>query len=219
MRIVQSINTLKIKLVLNTLMLVFLAVSCKTPEPPTPYQYEKNPTFTWGFAEFYGNYFSNYQIDNNVLTLNLFSDKLYVNDKSQLDGHGQYLILQDVFVAPGDTLLPEGEYEVAETGAPFTFFGGKKYEDNREVIPSGAYMYYVEVDPLRSKMVYVTAGKMTVSMSREGVYTINCDFIVDGKTELKATFYAELPHLDRVATTAVGVARKTAYQPKMPLGY
>ena len=126
MKIVHSTNILKYKLVLTTLLLVLLAVSCKTPEPASPYQYEKNPTFTWGFAEFYGNYFSNYQIENNVLTLNLFSDKLYVNDQSALDGYGQYLVLQDVFVAPGDTLLPEGEYRVAETGAPFTFFGGKK---------------------------------------------------------------------------------------------
>ena len=83
MKIVHSTNILKYKLVLTTLLLVLLAVSCKTPEPASPYQYEKNPTFTWGFAEFYGNYFSNYQIENNDLVISVIDNGKGLNEKTE----------------------------------------------------------------------------------------------------------------------------------------
>lgn len=190
---------------------VILAVAlfgCKQPEPPAPYRYEANPKFSWGFADFYGNYYQNYDISNNVLTLNLFTEKLSVNEKNTLVGTGQYLIIEDIFSEPGDTLLRSGTYKVAETGEPFTFFSGKKFEDNREAIPSGAYIYYIEADPTKSKIAYIKEGTMEVSTEDGEFCSINCDFTLDDKTNLKGTFNSKLIYFDLVATTPAGVKRE-----------
>lgn len=190
----------QIKSILFLLVTVVL-FSCKPAEPPAPYTYEAKPNFTWGFADFYGNYYQNYDIQNNVVTLNLFTQKLFVNDKNQLDGAGQYLIIEDIFSAPNDTLLPAGNYKVAETGEPFTFFGGKKFEDNREAIPSGAYVYYIEADPTKSKIAYVTDGSMKISIENDTIYNIACDFTLDEKIAFKGNFKQVLYHIDRTVTT------------------
>lgn len=188
-----------------------ILVSCKPDAPAPPYKYESNPNFTWGFAEFYGDYYNhgNHPIKNNVVTLNLFTEKLFVNDKNQLDSTGQYLIIEDIFSAPSHILLPSGEYRVAETGEPFTFFSGKKFEDNREAIPSGAYIYYIESDPTKSKIAYITDGTMTVNAINDTTYSLSCNFILDEKTELKGTFNNVLYHIDRQATTPSGLPRKS----------
>ncbi|HHT23464.1 MAG TPA: hypothetical protein GXZ87_09195 [Bacteroidales bacterium] len=200
-----NINTL----IISFLLLVTIAVfSCKPPEPLPPYTYETNPKYTWGFAEFYGSYYSNYHIPNNVVSLNLFTEKLFVNDKNQLDGVGQYLIIQDVFSAPGDTLLLSGEYKVAETGEPFTFYSGKKFEDNREIIPSGAFVYYLEAEPTKSKIVYIVDGTMNISTMDYKTYTISCNFILDDKTELKGTFNSILDFYDKAAETPPSMERQ-----------
>ncbi len=188
---------------ISVFLLVFatLLVSCKPDAPTPPYKYESNPQFTWGFADFYGDYYSNYEIPNNVVTLNLFSEKLFVNENNQLDGTGQYLIIEDIFSAPNDTLLPAGNYKVAETGEPFTFFSGEKFEDNRDVIPSGAYVYYIESDPTKSKTAYIKDGTININIENDTIYTIQCDFVLDDKTELKGTYKNVLLHFDRTATT------------------
>lgn len=197
---------------ISVFLLVFatLLVSCKPDAPAPPYKYESNPQFTWGFAEFYGDYYNhgNHPIKNNVVTLNLFTEKLFPNAQNQLDGVGQYLIIEDIFSAPTDTLLPNGNYNVAETADPFTFFGGKKFEDNRETIPSGAYIYYIESDPTKSKIAYITDGEMTINAINDTTYSVSCNFMLDEKTELKGTFNGVFYHIDRTATTPVASLRK-----------
>lgn len=198
------------KLIKSILLLLVTVVlfSCKPTEPPAPYSYEANPNFSWGFADFYGNYYQNYGIENNVVTLNLFTQKLFINEKNQLDGAGQYLIIEDIFSTPNDTLLPAGNYKVAETGKSFTFFGGKKFEDNRETIPSGAFIYYIETDPTKSKIAYVTDGSMNISIESDTIYNITCDFTLDEKTAFKGNFKQVLYHIERTATTPPSSARQ-----------
>lgn len=205
------------KICLISSFILVLLTACKTETLRVPYQYEVNPAFKWGYAEFYGKYFSNYNINNNVLTLNLFTEKLFVNSDNALDGTGQYLILENIFIAPSDTILPAGMYSLGETGAPFTFFGGKKFEDNGQEIPSGAFIYYIEPEPTKSRIAYVTGGTFNVSISNDSVYNIQCDFELDGKSQLKGTFKNVLSHIDRsAATTPVEATRqklKLAYHP------
>lgn len=197
----------KLKTILFSLILVSF-IACKPAEPPAPYPYETNPKFMWGFADFYGNYYQNYEIENNVVSLNLFTEKLAINDKFQLEGVGQYLIIEDIFSASSDTLLPNGEYKAAETGEPFTFYGGKKFEDNHDAIPSGAFIHYIEADPTKSKIAYITDGTMNIHAENDTTYSISCDFILDGKTELKGTFNNVLYHIDRVAETPPSAVRR-----------
>ncbi len=186
--------------ILIPLILLTVLAGCNRIEPAAPYNYEINPKLNWGYALFYGNYYQNYEIESNVLTLNLFSDKLYVNEDSELEGYGQFLVMEDVFVAQGDTLLPSGTYHLDdESGEPFTFFGGKRFKDNHNTIPSGAYLYYIEREPLRSKTAYIEAGNMTVGYDEAGYYQIIANFTLDDKTEIRVEFKGEMPHIDQTA--------------------
>ncbi|VBB46043.1 hypothetical protein TRIP_D380029 [uncultured Paludibacter sp.] len=193
-------------------------ISCNGNSPVPPYVYETNPQYTWGFAQFYGAYYSNYEIQDNVLTLNLLTDKLGVDSLNQLTGTGQYLILEDVFTNSADTLLPEGTYTAVDTITdikPFTFLKGKEFKENSssDGIPSGAYVYYFEEDASKDVIKYIVSGSFTVSYNLQNDnYTINCDFTTKDKKNIKGTFTEELPHFDLSAKIKAGMTREKIFK-------
>lgn len=191
-------------------VLVACMSSCK-PEPiPSSYVYETNPVFTWGYAEFYGDYYNhgNYNIGNNVVTLRLFTDGLFVENDT-LKGAGQLLVIEDIFSAPADTLLPGGAYRVGEAGEPFTFLPGKAFDSGSQIIPSGAYIRYIEADPLKSKTAYITDGTLGVSLHGDTTYSIECLLTLDGKVALNGKLARRpIPHFDRTATVPPAGVRR-----------
>lgn len=191
-------NLLKISIIIGFVLLV----SCNENTPNLPYEYQTKPTFTWGFAEFYGDYFNNYDLDENVITLNLFTGGLSVGAGNQLIGSGQYLIIEDVFVNSADTLLPTGTYTAVDSiidVKPFTFLKGKEYKEksSSDGIPSGAYIYYFEPDASKNMIKYIVSGTMTVSyIAQSETYSINCDVTTKDKKNIKGIFTGKLPHYD-----------------------
>lgn len=185
-------------------LLAFLAFSCEKSEPTITYKYNYNPTFTWGYAQFYGAYYTNYQVPNNVLSIHLFSEGLKIAD-NKLDGTGHYLVISDLFLQPTDTLLAVGKYTVANTRKPFTFFAGEEFKDNRNEIPTGTYIYFVEPEPSKSKVAYVTDGSLEVEIENDSVYSINAQFTLDDKESFKATYRHPLHHFDASATVKSGI--------------
>jgi len=196
-------NYMKIKIqnIVIGVSLLILMASCKSESPALPYSYESNPQYTWGYVQFYGDYYKNYQNLNNVLSISLFSKGLSINSDEQLVGTGQFLFLEDVFSAPADTMLRQGTYTIAETGVPFTFFSGKEFKNNNETKPSGAYIYYIEADASKSKLQYITEGSFTVSIQNDTIYSVTCNFVTADKKELKGNFKGVLPHYDESAKT------------------
>ncbi len=182
-----------IKLAIAVSILTF--ISCKDNTPNQPYQYELNPAYTWGYVVFYGDYYADYLNKNNVLTVNLFTDSLKINNQNELLGYGQYLFLEDVFVAPSDTLLPEGIYRVDNSGEPFTIAPGINDTIDNQVYTLGAVINYYEPNPLKSTQKLIVGGKMTVSRQGEN-YSLNCDFVLQDSLKLKGIFSGTLPHFD-----------------------
>ena len=97
---------------------------------------------------------------------------------------------------------------MAETGEPFTFYSGREYEDNRNAIPSGAFIYYIEAEPTKSKIAYIADGTMTIDAVNDTLYSISCNFKLDDKSELKGTFNGLLRHYDQTAETPPGMVGK-----------
>lgn len=173
--------------------------------------YEKNPAYTWGYAEFFGNYYSNYGNNNNVLSVSLFTDSLKLNTLGNLTGLGQFLFLEDVFQAPSDTLLQDGTYTVNDTGKPFTVAPGKNDTVDNTLYPIGAYISYYEYNAANSTLKLISHGSFTVSHSGS-IYNIACNFKTSDSTELKGNFSAQLPHIDQsLSTPKSGVRKKLAY--------
>jgi len=185
---------MKIK-ILNLLFLILL-VSCKTDTPDPIYKYNSSPNYTWGYAEFFGAFYKDYKIDNNVVTLNLFSDSLYINENGNLAGIGQYLFIEDIFILPADTILPEGQYLVSDKALPLTFYKGEKLEIDDNKFTVGAYVYFIEKNKLYSTLKFITSGTFLVTNQDDNSQKITCNFLLSDSTVLKGQFKAMLPHFD-----------------------
>lgn len=196
-----------VKILFTSCLLFF--ISCNSNTPVLPYVYETNPQYTKALEAFYGAYYSHYNCQNNVVALNLFTKDLGLDEQKQLAGIGQCLVLTDVFISPQETLLPEGTYNLAETKQPFTFFGGKEFKEKEGTsgTPSGAYICYVEADPSKSKIKYITEGSFTVSIQAKE-YVITCNFKTDDKKELKGTFKGAFYYTDVSKKVKAGVPRE-----------
>jgi len=189
-----------------------LLVSCNGGEPVALYKYNNNPKYTWGYAEFYGAYYSQYGIKNNTISLSLFSDSLKVNNEGTLEGSGQYLFLEDIFISPTDTLLPIGKYTISktETANSMTFYAGKKDTIDSEIYPIGAYISYYEENTAKSTLKLISNGSFSVSLVNDTIYNIVCDFVTSDSLKLKGTFKGVLPHFNQSIkpTQTVSPARR-----------
>jgi len=200
------IDESRIKLFMNkkniiVFLLLFLALnSCKTNDPEIKYQYNTNPSYTWGYAEFYGAYYADFNIANNVVSLSLFSDSLYLNDQGELDGLGQYLFLEDIFISPNDTILPAGEYKIADNGNPLTFYKGEEFKVDEVKYNIGSYILYIEKNTLFTVQRFISGGSFKVS-NQGNTQQISCDFTLSDSTKIKGNFSAELPYFDQSLRT------------------
>jgi len=177
------------KNVLIPVMLVLLMLfSCEKKEAFI-YDYETNPQYTKGYVDFWGSWYADYGVENNVLSLNAFTDSLLVDDEGQLNGFGQYLYLEDIFLAPSDTLFPEGTYRISNSGEAFTIAPGEEFEEEGKKTDVGAYIIYYEQNESFSIRKFIVDGSMTVA--QVGEYTrFDFDFILDDEdsTELKGRY-------------------------------
>jgi len=196
-------------------LIVFVATfltSCVGGQLNQQLVYEKNPQYTWGYAEFFGDYYLPENGNkNNVLSVSLFTDSLKINEVGSLTGIGQYLFLEDVFQAATDTLLQAGTYTVNDSGLPFTVAPGKNDTVDNAAYPIGAYISYYESNAANSTLKTITGGSFTVGYSGNK-YTIACNFKTSDGLDLKGNFNAILPHIDQsLATQKSGICPKLVH--------
>lgn len=194
-------------------LLLILAISCNQTHINT-FSYEFEPEYTWGYIDYYGDYYSNYGLDENVLTLNLLTDKLSTDSNGSLQGTGEYLVLSDIFISSHDTLLPTGTYTVVDTiteVAPYTLLAGNSYTESTssDTTPFGAYIYYFENTESRNTIKYITDGSFTVTQENDTTYNFTFDFTTKDKKNLKGTFSGVLYHYDESIYTLAGMKRKS----------
>ncbi len=182
------------RLFIPALALLFFLSSCEKKEPSV-YVYETDPVYTWGYADFWGNYYGEYGINENVLSLSLLTKELSVDSTSSLVGIGQYLYLEDIFVAASDTLLPEGTYTVSKSTGPFNITPGEILEIDGQKLEVGAFVYFLEKNTMFTKMKYIQEGTMKVAYSGDNT-RLDFDFMLDDKTTIKGRFEGQLPYFD-----------------------
>lgn len=192
------------------LLLVFFSCEKKIP---VEYAYESDPVYSWGYAEFWGDYYSEYEITENVVSLSLFTDDLIVDSTSSLVGIGQYLYLEDVFVASSDTLLPAGTYSISDANDRFSIAGGEELEIDGQVFDVGAFVYFMEKNEMFTIRKFITAGTMKVEYSGS-LTRMEFDFTLDDDTGIKGSFEGELPYFDSrfASSTQSAPSRKDALQ-------
>jgi hypothetical protein len=184
------------KIYLLIILFPILWSSCNGGDPPLPYAYNTNPVYTWGYVEYFGTEYETYNNTNNVFSVSLFSDSLDVDSTTNgLIGTGQFLFLEDVFLAPPQTSLATGTYTINSSGLPFTVAPGKNDTVGTEAFPIGAMISYYEENTSKSKLKFITEGTFTVTKS-VSTYTINCNFKTNDKKELKGSFTGSLGWID-----------------------
>lgn len=189
------------------LLSAIILVACKPDEPKAKYVYEAKPHYNWGYAEFYGPYYSDYKITNNIIALSLFSDSLKVSKAGELSGLGQYLSIEDIFVPSDINYLPEGTYISSKSGLPFTFYPGEQFPVDELKIGVGANLFYFEKNKAFTIKKYISRGSFNVKIS-ENKHTINCNFVLSDSSKVEGTFTDTLPHFDFSLTKMNGSRRK-----------
>lgn len=192
------------------ILLVFVFVSfasCRTYEPTIVYKYNTDPKYSWGYAEFYGTYYSENQNNNNVISLSLFSDSLYINKNGNLAGNGQYLFLEDIFVSPTDTILPNGVYKVSKEQTPFTVYPGEEFKVDDAKYVIGSYIYFIEKNSNYTVQKLISRGSFSIT-NLSDTRILNFNFTLSDSTTLKGSYTAPLNHYDQSLSKHSGVPRK-----------
>ena len=188
-----------------TVAITFL--SCKPDEPIAKYIYEAKPHYNKGYVEFYGPYYDQFNIKNNVVSLSLFSDSLKISDEGELSGLGQYLTIDDIFVPDGVDYLAEGEYVADSTSKPYTFFHGQNFKVDDIKIDVGASLYYFEKNKNFSVKKHISRGSFTVKIT-DSKHIITCNFVLSDSSKVEGSFSDTLPHFDFSLPTMDGIRRK-----------
>jgi len=126
------------KYYISCLFISAMIISCKHAEQPKNNSLASN-LFTYGYCVFYGSHYDYLDIKENVVAMSLFSPSLAVDSAGYYVGTGTNLLISDIFLAPSDTLLPNGSYSATDSASAFTFLRGQSFDGN----PIGAYMLVV----------------------------------------------------------------------------
>ena len=189
---------------LNLLILFFviLLTSCNGGEPPLPYAYNTNPRYTWGYTQYFAKEYTTFGINNNILSVSLFSDSLSIDSLTKgLVGTGQFLFLEDIFVSPFQTTLTAGTYTINSSGLPYTVSPGKNDTVGTEIFPIGATISYYEENSSKSKLKFITEGTFRVTKSLiSNTITIIFDLKTDDKKTLKGSYAGKLEYYDESLT-------------------
>lgn len=172
---------------------LLLLSGCNNSNPKPDKIYQSNPQYTWGYVLYFADYYSNVGIENNVVSLSLFTENMKVENGS-LSGMGQYLYLEEICLTPTDTILPTGLYTLNDTREPMTALPGQVPEEYPYTI-IGANITYVDDDGV--EYMLIKEGSFTVhSASDDGEgyydYHITFDFVTTRNMALKGEFNGKL---------------------------
>lgn len=159
---------------------------------PTPY-HGKPAEYNLAYEELYGQCYD--YIPHCVVSLDLYSEGLTLNEQHRMQGTGYNLFLSDIFVPDrtgADSLrLAVGEYHNTTTGEPFTFLPGRDYEGK----PHGMYLLYVEEGILQSIQV-LDSGYMVVKDTTNALkdlqFTLYYKNVYGSRATYKTHFQGEL---------------------------
>jgi len=190
----RSAKTISSRLIYAAIFSLIVLTACDNTVQ-APYVYKSNLEFTTGKAEFYGNYFANYQNNNNVISLSLYSDSLLINNKTSV---GQHLNFDNIFIPAADSILPEGTYKNDTTGNSFTFIAGTKIIANGYYQTVGAILNYWEPLPKNSTSKLITDGTFTVSYNSNHLPTFTLNLTTDDKLKISGTFVGKINYTSAI---------------------
>lgn len=141
--------------------------------------------YTSAYQEIYGRCYDS--IPHAVISLDLYSEGLELDENHRIQGTGYNLYLSDIFL-PDRTgndslLLAPGIYHSDTTALPFTFLPGKNWEGT----PSGMYLLYIENNALQSIQL-LDSGTIVVRDTSNNLLDLQFTLYYKNKYGYKATY-------------------------------
>ena len=167
----------------------FLLAACSqrnTPQPKVRTQTE----FNTALAKFYRAFYSSVGVEENVLSLDLFSEGISLNKEGYMQGTGSNLFFSDIFLASADSLLTADTYKADTTAQPLTFLPGINYEGNI----TGAYLLDLEESKLVDYQIF-TDGSFELTRRADSIF-INFELQREKGGIYKAQFSGVVPYTD-----------------------
>ncbi len=170
------------------LLVVLCFMQCRESVTTTTKQRESH--YDKGQAVFYGAYYAEEGVEQNVVALDMYSKGLSLDSAGYMVGSGVNLYISDIFLPEQDSFLVETTYVSDTTGNVFTFLPGVNYEGQI----SGAYVLEVTDGALSSAEVF-PEGSFNVVSKEDSVFI---EFLLKNEAGKKyaADFKGELPYYD-----------------------
>ena len=151
---------------------------CRYNTTPVTYQ-TLDTLLTSGQLEYYGAYYEAEGIPYDVISLDLYSKGLGLNDEGMMEGTGTNLYISDIFISTAtpkasnaSDYLKEDVYESDSTANVHHFLRGLDYDGNY----GGSYVLLMSETGY--KVLPLTGGEMTVSYSGDTL-------VLDGHATLR----------------------------------
>lgn len=129
---------------------------------------------TSGRLEYYGAYYKQIGVTYDIISLDLYSKGLGLNDDGKMEGVGTNLYISDIFVPTTDGTLPEGTYRSDTTANPMHFLRGLDYDGSY----GGSYVLLMSESGY--KVLPITEGEMTMAYAGDTL-------VLDGSAKLRNT--------------------------------
>ena len=129
---------------------------------------------TSGRMEYYGAYYKQIGVPYDVISLDLYSKGLGLNDEGKMEGVGTNLYISDIFVPTTDGTLPAGTYLSDTTANEMHFLRGLDYDGSY----GGSYVLLMSESGY--KVLPITDGEMTVAY-------VGDTLVLDGSAKLRNT--------------------------------
>lgn len=196
-----------IKRIITLVAVAFLLNACTSDEPSALYKYEQNPAYSYGYAEFFGDWYADYNNPNNIISLTLLTPSLQIDTDGKLSGTGQLLYIEDIFVPNTFNYLADGTYTASESQNAYTFLPGKKFDADGFLIDTGAYLMFYEKNTKFTIKKLVSKGSFTVK-TIDSIHKIDFDLTLSDSSKVKGSFNNTLPYFDSSIPNTTKALRK-----------
>lgn len=178
---------IKSKIFQQALVSGFIVLTILTGCKPTPSAYRGLPsTYDVAYLQIHGHCYDS--VAQAVVSLDLYSKGLDLNEENHIVGTGYNLFLSDIFVP--DSLLEEGEYKAITstplTPSSFTFLPGRDFEG----YPHGAYILNIENNQVKHIQL-LDSGTFTYR-NDSLLFTLYYKNAYNGKAVYKCTYSGAL---------------------------
>ncbi|MCM1034408.1 MAG: hypothetical protein NC038_01805 [Paludibacter sp.] len=176
------------KQVILYIIISALCIGCK--EKTVIEKKQRETFYNSGSAVFYGAYYEENGILQNVISLDLYTPGVSLDSTGHIIGTGVNLYFSDIFIAPQDTLLPAGTYESDTTALPYTYLPGMDFDGNI----SGAYLLDIS-DGALSSVEILSNGHYNLQYKGDSLIV---DFVLqnENRQSYSAQYRGRLPLYD-----------------------